>query len=89
MTCNITSLGHGIRFIGLMVKIAENGLPYEIRKIQQSKDMLLLNIPKRFTELLKIRKGDIVKIQLVSDDYDGNSLSLSKIPVTGAGARGD
>jgi hypothetical protein len=68
-----------------MVKKAKNTfLPYEIRKVQLSRKLLSLNLPKRFTDLLKIKKGDIIKIQLVSDDYDGNSLSLSKILVSGA-----
>jgi len=64
-------------------RIAHNGLPYEIRKIQISRGLAYLNIPKRFTDLLRIEEGDIVKVQLVSDTYAGNSLSLSKVPITG------
>jgi hypothetical protein len=64
-----------------MTHIAKNGLPFEIRKVQRSGGLLFLTLPKRFTDLLRIGKGDIVKVQLVSDDVEGNSLSLSKIPV--------
>jgi hypothetical protein len=63
-------------------RIAHNGLPYEVRKIQISRGLAYLNIPKRFADLLHMEKGDIIKVQLVSDTYAGNSLSLSKVPIT-------
>ena len=74
-----SSLDFGLSLI-CMVKIAsKNWLPYEVRKVQQSRGLLFFNLPKRFTELLKIRKDELVKIQLVSDETKGNSLSVSKV----------
>ena len=81
----ISSLVSRLSFIVTqMAKIAKNTyLPYEIRKLQESRGLIFLNIPKRFTELLKLKKQDIIKVQLVSDEIEGNSLSLTKVNVQG------
>ena len=81
----LSSLGFRLSLI-CMVKIAtnKNWLPYEVRKVQQSRGLLFFNLPKRFTELLKIKTGELVTIQLVSDD-NGNSLSVSKVLISGGG----
>jgi hypothetical protein len=69
-----------------MRTIASNKLPFEVRKVQQAgNNLVYVSIPKRFSQLLKIGKGDIVKIQIDSSSDYGNRLMVSKVPIEGAG----
>ena len=78
----ISSLEYGYRYLQIvMTHINKIGLPYEIRHVQDNTRTLFVTLPKRFTKLLKIRKGDLLKIQLESDTYKGNSLVMTKIRV--------
>jgi hypothetical protein len=58
-----------------------NPMPFEVRKVQDSRRCLMVSIPKRFADLLHMEKGDVIKVRLVSDIHAGNSLSLSKVPI--------
>jgi hypothetical protein len=62
-----------------------NALPFETRKVQDSMRCLMIALPKRFTRLLKIKKGDLLRIQLASDTFKGNSLVITKVRIDNDG----
>jgi hypothetical protein len=84
---NISSLMVLPRFIRKMSTRINNSdnrrnwLPFEVRKIQDTRRCLLLALSKRFTSLLRIKKGDLVKVQLDSDFDLGNRLIIAKVNV--------
>jgi hypothetical protein len=61
---------------------SNNLMPYEVRKVQDCSNLILVSIPKMFTRWMQIQKGSLVKVQFVSDDA-GNRVVVSKIHVDG------
>ena len=56
-----------------------NPMPYEVRKVQDSSNLILVSIPKRFSRWMQIKKGSLVKVQFDSDEQLGNRVIVSKI----------
>ena len=56
-----------------------NPMPYEVRKVQDSSNLILVSIPKRFSRWMQIKKGSLVKVQFDSDEQLGNRVIISKI----------
>jgi hypothetical protein len=76
----ISSLDSVYRYLrAVMYNRNRNALPFEVRKVQDSMRCLMIALPRRFTRLLNIGKGDLLKIQLESDTYKGNSLIITKV----------
>jgi hypothetical protein len=59
-----------------------NPMPYEVRKVQDCSNLILVSIPKRFTRWMHIRKGSLVKVQFVSDAA-GCRVIVTKVDVDG------
>lgn len=59
-----------------------NPMPYEVRKVQDCSNLILVSIPKRFTRWMQIEKGSLVKVQYVSDDA-GKRVVVSKVHIDG------
>ena len=56
-----------------------NSMPFEVRKVQDSSNLILVSIPKRFSRWMQIKKGSLVKVQFDSDEQQGNRVIVSKI----------
>ena len=59
-----------------------NPMPYEVRKVQDCSNLILVSIPKRFTRWMQIEKGSLVKIQYVSDAA-GCRVVITKVHMDG------
>jgi hypothetical protein len=59
-----------------------NPMPYEVRKVQDCSNLILVSIPKRFTRWMHIQKGSLVKVQFVSDAA-GCRVIVTKVDVDG------
>jgi hypothetical protein len=56
-----------------------NPLFFEVRKIQDSGRCLMVSIPKRFTNWMRIGKGSLVKIEFNSDENMGNRIIIERV----------
>jgi hypothetical protein len=52
---------------------------FEVRKVQDSRRCLMVSIPKRFTNWMRIGKGSLVKIEFNSDEDLGNRIIIEKV----------
>ncbi len=57
---------------------------FEVRKVQDSRRCLMVSIPKRFTNWMRIGKGSLVKIEFDSDEQLGNRIIIEKVRLRGA-----
>jgi hypothetical protein len=64
-------------------KNQNNPLFFEVRKVQDSRRCLMVSIPKRFTNWMRISKGSLVKIEFNSDESLGNRIIIEKVRVRG------
>lgn len=64
----LSSLLSTSRLIRYIMQVGNNTLPFETRKVQDTMRCIMISIPKRFANKLKIAKGDLVKIQLKQQD---------------------
>jgi hypothetical protein len=60
-------------------------MPFEVRKIQDSRRCLMVSIPKRFTNWMRLGKGSLVKLEFNSDEYKGNRIIIEKVRLGEAG----
>lgn len=60
-------------------KNQSNAMPFEVRKIQDSRRCLMVSIPKRFTNWMRLGKGSLVKIEFNSDENKGNRIIIEKV----------
>jgi hypothetical protein len=65
-------------------KNQNNSLFFEVRKVQDSRRCLMISIPKRFTNWMRIGKGSLVKIEFDSDEQLGNRIIIEKVRLRGA-----
>jgi hypothetical protein len=65
-------------------KNQNNSLFFEVRKVQDSRRCLMVSIPKRFTNWMRIGKGSLVKIEFDSDEQLGNRIIIEKVRLRGA-----
>jgi hypothetical protein len=56
-----------------------NSMLFEVRKVQDSRRCLMVSIPKRFTNWMRIGKGSLVKIEFNSDEDLGNRIIIEKV----------
>ena len=54
-------------------------MSFEVRKIQDSRRCLMVSIPKRFTNWMRLGKGSLVKIEFNSDENKGNRIIIEKV----------
>jgi hypothetical protein len=64
-------------------KNQNNPIFFEVRKIQDSRRCLMVSIPKRFTNWMRIGKGSLVKIAFDSNEHLGNRIVIEKVRVRG------
>jgi hypothetical protein len=64
-------------------KNQNNSLFFEVRKVQDSRRCLMVSIPKRFTNWMRIGKGSLVKIEFDSDEQLGNRIIIEKVRLRG------
>jgi hypothetical protein len=60
-------------------KNQNNPLFFEVRKVQDSRRCLMVSIPKRFTNWMRIGKGSLVKIEFDSDENMGNRIIIKRV----------
>ena len=60
-------------------KNQNNPLFFEVRKVQDSRSCLMVSIPKRFTNWMRIGKGSLVKIEFNSDENMGNRIIIERV----------
>jgi hypothetical protein len=60
-------------------------MPLEVRKIQDSRRCLMVSIPKRFSNWMRLGKGSLVKLEFDSDEYKGNRIIIERVQLREAG----
>lgn len=67
--------------------MSKRKLPFEVRKVRRPQHTILISIPKRFSDWLKVGDGSLVKIEMDRDDEHsvapGRRLIITKVSIPG------